>query len=357
MAGPKKISIHDVARRARVSPATVSNVMNRRRSTEDEIAKRVKKAVNDLGYQPHRAAANLRSGKAQIVAVLVPEIENPFFAEIVAAIECLARDDGFELIIGSSGEDEAVEASRLAAMLAWRPVGMIVIPADDAFANYRQIAAEGTPCVIVDRTSDRLIADTVSVNNRSAGAMALDHLAGLGCRKLLIAASSLKIHNMRERCEGARATATARDLHAVDIVEAGPDYRVASEILRDRLAGPDRPDAVLAMTNVLTLSALSAAAALGISIPDDFALLGFDDYEWMLARKTPVTAVSQPTTEIVEAAWVRLTERMAGDDGAPQSICFDCQLTPRASTLGFGAGGLATEIAQDLVKIQGSPST
>lgn len=345
-----------MAKRAGVSPGTVSNVMNRRRATDDEIAQRVKQAARDLGYQPDRAASNLRLGKARVVAVLVPEIDNPFFSKIVAEIESLAQDEGFELFVGSSGENEEVEASRLAAMMAWRPVGVIVIPTTDSFANHQLITATGTPFVVVDRTTNHLIADTVSVNNRLAGMMAFDHLADLGIRKVLIVASSLKTHNMRERCDGALSAAAAHGLNQIEIVELGADYQLGSEILYTRLTEPDRPEAILAMTNMLTLSTLSAAVTHGISIPEHLALLGFDDYAWMLVRKTPITAVSQPLTEIAEAAWTRLKERIAGDSGPPQSICFDCQLNLRASTLGFRKGKIDAEAEQAPVHIRSSLS-
>ena len=331
----KKVSIHEVAKKARVSPATVSNVVNRRRSTDDAIGRRVLAAVKELGYQPHRAAANLRSGKASVVAVIMPEIENPFFMAIVSALEALACDAGYELIVASSNEDEETEASRMAAILAWRPVGVIAIPTVDVFHARKLIEASDTPYVVLDRTSEELYCDTVCVDNRGAGEAIVDHLAEIGCRDLMIVASSLKTLNMRERCDGTRNAAQAHGFRAVKIVEAGKDYMIASDLLRDKLDGADLPDAIVAMTNPLTLSTLSATTQLGIRIPGDLALVGFDDYEWMLARATPVTGVFQPVNQIAEAAWSCLTARIAGSQEQLQSIRFDCELFPRTSTTGF----------------------
>lgn len=357
MQNKKRASIREVAKWAKVSTATVSNVMNGRRSDNDEIAQRVKKAAEALGYHPTRAAANLRSGKVPIIAVLVPEIENPFFSSVVGNVEALAGENGYEIIVASSGEDETTEASRLKAMLAWQPAGLIVIPTRDDFPSQKLVEANGVPYVVVDRTSKTVFADTVSVDNRSAGRLAVDHLLDIGCQKILIAASSLSTHNMHERCAGAQETVRARGLRQdqVQIVEAGTSYPNATEVLGQHLSSDKRPDAILAMTSILTLSALSATIANEIGIPKDLALVGFDDYAWMSARKTPITAISQPIIEIVEAAWRQLSHRIAGDEGMPIPMAFECVLYERASTLGFHPSDSAISERDVTSRIRGSP--
>ena len=342
---------------ANVSPATVSNVMNGRRPDNDEIAQRVKKATEVLGYHPTRAAANLRSGKVPIIAVLVPEIENPFFSSVVGNVEALAGENGYEIIVASSGEDETTEASRLKAMLAWQPAGLFVIPTRDDFPSRKLVEASGVPYVVIDRTSKPLFADAVSVDNRSAGRLAVNHLVDIGCQRILIAASSLSTNNMHERCAGAQEAARARGLgkYQIQIFEAGTSHPNATEILVQYLSRDKRPDAILAMTNKLTLNALSATIANEIVIPEDLALVGFDDYEWMSARKTPITAISQPVISIVEAAWRQLSHRIAGDEGMPISVAFECELHERASTLGFHPSYSAISERDGTSRIRGSP--
>lgn len=353
----KRASIREVAKWASVSPATVSNVMNGRRPDNDEIAQRVKKAAEVLGYRPTRAAANLRSGTVPIVAALVPEIENPFFSSIVGNIEAIAGENGYELIVASSGEDEITEASRLNAMLAWQPAGLFVIPARDDFPNRKLVDSSGVPYVVIDRTSKSLVADTISVDNRSAGRMSMEHLLDVGCEKILIAASSLSTYNMHERCEGAREAALARGLRQdqIRIVEAGRSFPNATEVLGQYLSNDKRPDAILAMTNTLTLSALAATIANEIVIPEDLALVGFDDYEWMIARKTPITAMSQPIASMVQAAWRQLLHRIAGDDGLPIPVAFECELQARASSRGFRRKVQAGSENDVGTQIRGSP--
>ncbi|NNK16622.1 MAG: LacI family DNA-binding transcriptional regulator [Sulfitobacter sp.] len=342
---------------ASVSPATVSNVMNGRRPDDDEIAQRVKKAAEVLGYSPTRAAANLRSGKVPIVAALVPEIDNPFFSSIVGNIEALAGENGYELIVASSSEDETTEASRLKAMLAWQPAGLFVIPTHDDFLSRKLVEESEVPYVVIDRMASTLFADVVSVDNRAAGRLAADHLLDVGCQNILIAASSLSIHNMTERCAGAQEIAWARGLRQdqVRIVEAGSCHPDATEVLSQYLSSDKRPDAILAMTNKLTLSAVSAIIANEVAIPRDLALVGFDDYEWMSARKTPITAVSQPIVQIVEAAWRQLSQRIEGDEGMPIPVTFECGLHERASTLGFRPTDIVDSKRSVNSDIRGSP--
>ena len=127
MAG-KRVTIKDVATTAGVSPATVSNVMLGRKAATAEVAERVRHAALMLGYIADRSASQLRSGKARILTVLVPNLTDPFFAGVIAALEQCAQAEDFDILVASSNADEAIERKRLAALLSWRPSGMVVVP-------------------------------------------------------------------------------------------------------------------------------------------------------------------------------------------------------------------------------------
>src|SRR5579871_5716948 len=167
--GDKAVSINDVARMAGVSPATVSNAITGRKKVSAELARKVEAAVRALDYRPDPLASMLRSGDARIVAVLVPDLDNPFFTSIVSAIEQFVGADSYEVIVASSRGEDAVERAKLKAILAWRPAGLIAIPCTDAFSGRNIIEASGTPYVIADRTAGHLHADTVSIDNEHAG--------------------------------------------------------------------------------------------------------------------------------------------------------------------------------------------
>jgi LacI family transcriptional regulator len=335
----KPVSIRDVARSAGVSPATVSNVLGGRKPVNKELADRVRKAALDLNYQVDRVASQLRTGKTRVIAVLVPDLNNPFFTSIVAAVEGCVRDEGYEIIVASSNGEGAVERSRLAAILAWRLAGLVVVPCSDAFPNRSLIERTKIPYVIADRVTDGLAADTVSVDNEEAGAVAALHFIERGHARILIAASVLQLANIRERCAGAAKVLRRHGLPAPDVVELGYDLDIASERLSRWFDRHERPTAVLALTNFTTLAVLATVAERRLAIPQQVSLIGFDDYEWMRARATPLTAIRQPVREMGKAIWERLSARMDGDGSAPRRVRLSCELMVRSSTAGLAEAG------------------
>jgi LacI family transcriptional regulator len=157
----KASSINDVAKLAGVSPATVSNVLTGRKAVSRKLAKKVEAAVKALDYRADPLASMLRSGDAKIVAVLVPDLDNPFFTSVVSAVEQCLGKDSYEVIVASSHGEEAVERSKLRAILAWRPAGLIIVPCTDKFPSCEFIEASKTPYVIADRVTGNPNADTV----------------------------------------------------------------------------------------------------------------------------------------------------------------------------------------------------
>lgn len=330
---PKKpASIRDVAERAGVSPGTVSNVLNGSRPVNAALAERVREAVEALGYQADRAAALLRTGKARIIAVLVPDLDNPFFTSLVSAIEACLRDQGYEIIVASSNGSDATEQSRLAAILAWRPAGLVVVPCSDSFAPRALIERARVPYVIADRITQDPTADTVSVDNFDAGAIGMRHLVENSHRAILIAASELRLANMRARCTGANTVLDQHGLPPAPVIEAGGDAALAATRIGGWLDAHPHPTAILALTNFTTLGALAALAERNIAIPHQISLVGFDDYAWMRARATPLTAIRQPVEEIGAKIWERLKARIEGEDSRPVHVALRCELHQRAST-------------------------
>jgi DNA-binding LacI/PurR family transcriptional regulator len=330
-------TIKDVARLAGVSPATVSNVLGGRRAVDAGLAERVRAAAAELGYEVHRAASQLRSGRTRIVAMLVPSLENPFFTALVAAMERCTRADGYELIVASSGDVPNVEASRLAALLAWRPTGVIVIPCDDAFASRSLIAAERLPYAVVDRVAVAGEADTVALDNRAAARTAAEHLLGLGHRHILVAASSLALANIRERCAGVEAALAAVPGAVMELIELGPTFESAAARMAGRVATGPLPSGAVALTNQTTLALLAAFHRTGLRVPDDVSLVGFDDYAWMLACSPSVTAVRQPVDAMATEAWRCLLDRIRGSEAPPLRLALAAALEIRQSTRAVGA--------------------
>ena len=173
--------------------------------------------------------------------------------------------------------------------------------------------------------------DTVAINNREAGTVAALHLLDLGHRRIALAASSLAISPIRERVRGATDLIRSTTGKSPDVVQVGSVAERGAAVLQEWLAQNARPSAILALTNVTTLSALSALARLKIDIPDPISLIGFDDYPWMSARKLPLTAMRQPIAQIAAVSWERLRARMSGDDTPARTIVLNANLEARDS--------------------------
>jgi len=310
-------SIRTVASRAGVSTATVSNVLNARRSVAPELAARVRAAVADLGYIADVGASRLRSRRSTVAGVVVPDLANPFFGEFVSALEAAARGDGYELLIVSSGGDPAQEAARLRTLLTWRPAGLIIVPTGTEISGIEAAVAARVPVVAADRFPSGPAMDIVAVDNRSAAADVTRHLLAGGRRHILAAADSLSIGNIQERCEGIKLA--AGNAAEVEIIDVGPTLAESRAKLTARLTQGLPPDALFTLNNIATLGALGALAA-------------FDDEEWMRAVSPPVTAIRQPVELLGRAAWGRLLARIGGDDSPPMQIRLPCTLEIRESS-------------------------
>ena len=318
----RRVTIRDVAGHAGVSIATVSNVFSGNKPVNEDLRERVLLAAKELAYQVDRAASQLRSGQARVVGVLVPDLDDVFFTSLVSRLE----------VVASSRDDIGLEQSRLNTLLAWRPSGLIVVPCSDEVPQALAAEIGRLPIVFADRVHPGgSVVDTVAIDNREAGEIAARHLLALGHRDVVIAASSLAISPIRERVRGADELIRQTAGCEVTVIELGSVAEHGAELFRNWLERHPQPSAVIALTNVTTLSALSALARLKIDIPAPVSVVGFDDYPWMSARKTGLTAIRQPIVELAAATWQRLRARMAGDSAPAQNIVLQTSLQVRDS--------------------------
>ncbi|HET9018578.1 MAG TPA: substrate-binding domain-containing protein, partial [Acetobacteraceae bacterium] len=185
--------------------------------------------------------------------------------------------------------------------------------------------------------------DLVAVDNRGAARDVMRHLLAAGRRHILVAAARASIGNIAERCAAAQAEADAVGARC-EVLEVGHSLPDSRARLAERLAAPPLPDAVFALNNVAALGALGALESAGLAVPEDVALVGFDDTPWMEVAAPPLTAVSQPVEALARAAWARLMARLAGDTSPPQEVRLPCTLEIRASSLA-GHSPLLHEVA------------
>ena len=327
-----KVSIREVAARAGVSTGTVSNVLNGRPTVHAQLVDRVRQAARELGFEPDRAAAQLRGRPARIVAALVPDLNNPFFTDLLASIERCIRDCGFDLIVASSNESPQEEKVRLAALLAWRPAGLVIVPCTDEFEGRSLLAQRHMPFVVVDRIPVNFRGDAVTVDNVDAGRLAAEHLVDLGHRNVVVAVSTLKLQNIRERCEGIRQVFEAHDLEPPTVLEVGLRYDQATETLSLFIDNNPRPTAFVALTTFATLGILASLQRGGLRVPLDVSVVGFDDYSWMQAVTPPLTSIRQPVEAMGGEVWKRLRARIEGSKEPTIRVRLLCERMERAST-------------------------
>jgi LacI family transcriptional regulator len=333
----RRATLKEVAIRAGVSIATVSNVFSGRKPVNADLRAKVEEAAKELSYQVDRAASQLRSGRGQVVGVLVPDLDDTFFTSLISRLEVMAQKDGYDVIVASSRDEIEIEESRLQTILGWRPSGIIAVPCSNRAPAILSREVGRLPMVLVDRViADAAVVDTVTIDNFEAGEIAVLRLLDLGHTDIVLAASHLEIVPIRERIRGATAAARGRGAPDPIAVEVGSNADRGAELFSEWIEGNAVPSAVLALTNVTTLAVLTALARRGIGVPEQVSLIAFDDYPWMSARKTPLTAIRQPVDDIASAAWQRLKMRMEGDVSAPTPIVLHATRQDRASVRRFG---------------------
>jgi LacI family transcriptional regulator len=334
-----RVTIREVAAKAGVSIATVSNVFGGTKPVTDDVRKRVEEAAHALSYHPNRAASQLRKGQGRVVGVLVPDLDDVFFTSLVSRIEVMAGRDGYDVIIASSRDDKALEESRLRALFGWRLSGLIAVPCSDVVPSLLRREVDHLPMVLVDRVGpEGAFVDTVAIDNHEAGEIAARHLLDLGHREIVVAASTLAISPIRERVRGIEELMRGTIGTRPAVIELGSNRDAGTELFAGWVERHSRPFAVVGLTNVTTLSALSALARHEIDIPDPVSVIGFDDYPWMSARRTGLTAIRQPIEEMAKLAWERLCARMAGGQEQPQRLVLKTSLSVRDSVRAIGVG-------------------
>jgi len=341
-------TIRDVAARAGVSIATVSNVLSGTRYVGPERRERVEAAIDALGYRPNGIAASLRSRRSRIIGIVVPDVANAFFGGLVKRIEEHAADSGYEIILVSSNEDPALERQRINALLSRQIEALIVVPAGDDFVSLEDLRLEGVPAVIVDRAGSLAEVDTIGADNEAAAYDGTRHLLSLGHRDIGLLVSSLDLENIRGREAGyLRALAEAELGARARVIPGGLSVESARLAAIAALACADRPSALFAATHVAALGAIQAIRELDLPFPEEISLLGFDDFEWMTVLKPFVSTIRQPTEKMGDLAWSLITKRLGGEIHDFAQIRLPCTLCVRESTRPAGVGGmLRSDVSQ-----------
>lgn len=316
----RRATIHDVAREAGVSAATVSKVLRGVETVRKDNAERVHAAVEALGYRMDPLASGLRNEQRRIIGAVVPDLESPFFGALATGLERAAEDAGYAMILASSRESEAREADLVARMNDWRVAGTVLVPVrSERGLGAAKLRELDMTAVLVDRVSADDRFDTVTSDNRAASAAVADLLVGAGHRHILLHGATRISKAVRTRRDGFIDRVRALDPGVrVDtlISDGNPQtQRTAIREYFDGLADRDRPDAVFSLSQNSTLLVLSELRRRGIRVPEDVAIVGFDDADWMQTTWPSITAVAQPVAALAERAVAALLTRVEGGTG------------------------------------------
>ncbi len=331
----KKVTIADVANHANVSRATVSRVLNHKGTVNPILEERVLMAVRELGYKPNRAAQRLRSNTSDIIGVIVSDIQSPFFVSVVRGIEDAAYTNRMNIVLCNADEDLERQQTYLSYLQAENVAGIIVSPTwhMNESNELEMFQNSGIPIILMDRIVRNYQFDTVSVDNVDGAYTATKHLIDLGYCDIAILGGNLKLSTGKGRYDGyikamQEAQLPIKDEFVIfgNFTEAD-GYRLTKALMSKK----NRPEAIFVNNNLSTMGALKAIREMGLRMPDDVALISFDDIPMAAELITPLTAIAQPTHEMGSEA-VRLLLRRLKKPSAPiQSILLQTQLIVRES--------------------------
>lgn len=326
-------TIKEVARLAGVSTATVSRVFSGGSAVGEDLRLKVRKAAESLNYRPNKLARNLRTRRTQTVGVVIPDIENPFFTSVVCGIEDVLRGAEYSLLLANSNEDTARERRNVEALQAEAISGMIFTPSGNETGLYKDLSSIGMPLVAISRQVPNLDVDCVLVSNREGARQACAHLAELGHDRIALISGPAAISTARERRKGYEQALKAAGIAIASELMQYADFRQAGgyEAMKKLLGLDNPPTAVFTGSNLMTLGALQAIHEARLRIPEDIAIVGFDDMPWALSLQPPLTVVAQPAFDVGVTAARLLLERIAEPSLPPRKITLKTRLILRAS--------------------------
>ncbi|WP_157218206.1 LacI family DNA-binding transcriptional regulator [Flavisphingomonas formosensis] len=322
------VGIKDVARLAGVSPATVSRVLAGR-AVDSDMQERVLAAVKSTGYRPNLSARRLRSQHSNTIGLIVADIRNPFFTAVSRTIEDVAYARGMRVILCNTDEDPAKEEMYLRLMQEERVTGAILAPTRRGVEKVDAIPKD-FPIVLIDRAGTSRQHDSVLLDNHAMAALLVRHLHEQGYRRIagLFGAASTTGAERRAGYEQAMAQ-LGLDPEAV-LVDHAPG--AAEAAVARLLQATSRPEALIASNGVMLTRVLHAVRDMGLVIPGDVALAGFDNEPWMELVGDGLTVIEQPVAEIGRTAMTMLLDRLDHPDAAARRIVLDGRCLVRGSS-------------------------
>lgn len=330
----KTVTMRDIALHAKVSIGTVSHVINGTAGVRAEVARRVKQAMRDLGYQPSQLARGLRRNQTNMLGMIVPDITNPFFPLVVRGVEDTAYREGYRLVLCNADNDPAKEEKYLEDLVSYSMAGLIIIPSVDShIVSILNENRRENRVVCVDRAPDDWAGDSVTVENEEGAYKAVRYLISMGHRCIATITGPLHVPNAIQRLAGyKRALAESAIEVSPEYVQEGRFERISGyQKAQTLLRLVPRPTAIFAANDLIALGILAALREGRISCPEEMSVIGFDDLEVTFFTDPPLTTVAQPAYQLGAKAATVLLSRLKGEVDGPQLLKLETELRIRQS--------------------------
>jgi LacI family transcriptional regulator len=331
-------SIRDVATQAGVSVGTVSNVLNRPELVAPATRARVEEAIAALGFVRNESARQLRAGRSRTLGLVVLDVANPFFTDIARGVEEAVAAEGLAVLLCDSAERADRERRYLELLEEQRVQGILITPVEGVGEQLRQLRRRGIPVVLVDRWASTRSFCSVSVDDVYGGELAATHLVGGGHTRIAFVGGPFGIKQVADRHEGTRRVLDAAGLPGSGLVRVETPAltfssgRAAGAQIAE-MAARRRPTAAFCANDLVALGVLQEMTRRQLRVPEDLAIVGYDDIDFAAAAAVPLSSVRQPRHELGRAAAELLIEETSGDRRhSHRQLVFEPNLVVRASS-------------------------
>jgi LacI family transcriptional regulator len=321
--------MRDIARKLGISTSTVSRAFSRPEMVRPELRERILKMAKELDYKPNPIARAMVRGQSDLIGLVVPDITNPFFPAIVRGVEDEARKHGLNLIVCNSDGHVAKEKQYLHSLHDLTVAGVILASASRRDAYVAELAA-GIPVVVMDRRLSGSLVSQVNADNYGGSKAVVDHLAGLGHRKLLYLSGPPRISTTEDRLRGFRDQCRLHNID-FDIMRAGFRIEDGYEAMKQAESMMDGTTGVVCANDLCAFGALARLAELGIPVPERISVTGFDDIAFARILRPSLTTVRQPAYEMGQLAVRAILDMRAGHESRHQ-VVLPTELLVRDST-------------------------
>ena len=326
-------NISDVAKKADVSTATVSYVLNNTRFVKEETRNKVLKAVKELNYSPNILAKSLKENKSNVVGLLIPDISNYFFTEIAKSIEKTLQKQGYNLILCNTNEDPALEEAQIKHLQAMMVSGLIIAPSDKDRDYKKYFRGSTYPLIFIDREVSNQQGDSVVVDSYSSVVKAINLLVGKGHKRIGFIGGNPALSTTTERLKGYKDSLLANNISYDEKIVGLAESKVVNgyNICKEILSNANDITALFVASSMMSIGTMQYLVESKITIPDKIALIAFDDYVWALIANPPLTTIKQPTQEIGERAATLVVDRIQNNNKPFAKEILDAEIIIRSS--------------------------